>query len=116
MATGFAAADDAAVAVGQLAEQVEVLVVDEHRTRTDAVDADRVFLDNAAGGSRFALGNHVGTYNDCSVVAAAHSASGALYCSEGLAGRKVLCGRELREISTRGTDFEATGYGIGSGR
>src|SRR6187549_1919611 len=47
VATSLAAAYDAAVTVGQLAQQVEVLVVDEHRPGTDAVDADGVFLDDA---------------------------------------------------------------------
>jgi hypothetical protein len=58
VATGLAAADDAAVTVGQLAQQVEILVVDEHRPGTDAVDAHGVPLDDAASGSGLTLRNH----------------------------------------------------------
>ncbi len=50
-AAGLAAADDASVAVGQLAKQIKIFVVDEHRTRTHAVDANRVFLSNLDVGS-----------------------------------------------------------------
>src|SRR5690606_6301453 len=50
VATGLAAADDAAVAVGQLAQQIKILVVDEHRPGADAINANRVLLDDAAGG------------------------------------------------------------------
>ena len=46
MATGLATADDASVSIGQLAQQVEILVVDVHGTRSDAIDEDRVFLGN----------------------------------------------------------------------
>ena len=44
VAAGLAAADDAAVAVGELAQQVEVFVVDVHRPRRDALDVDRIAL------------------------------------------------------------------------
>jgi hypothetical protein len=44
LATGLAAADDAAVAIGELAEQIEILVIDVHRTRTFAIDANRILL------------------------------------------------------------------------
>ncbi len=47
----LATAHNATVTVGQLAEQVEVFVIDKHRTRTDAVDADRVFFSNFDVGS-----------------------------------------------------------------
>lgn len=44
MAARLAAADDASVPIRELAQQIEVLVVDVHRPRLDAVDADRVLL------------------------------------------------------------------------
>ena len=36
--------DDLPMAVGQLAQQIQVLVVDIHWPRTDTVDVDRVLL------------------------------------------------------------------------
>lgn len=44
VATGLATADDAAVTVGQLRKQVEVFVVDVHRTRGLAINVDGVAL------------------------------------------------------------------------
>ncbi len=61
LATGLAAADNAAVAVGELAQQVEILVVDKHRTGTFAIDANGILLGNllvaatAAGGLAFVV-------------------------------------------------------------
>ena len=43
-ATAFAATDDFALPIGELAEQIEILVVDVHRTRTFAVDENRILL------------------------------------------------------------------------
>ena len=42
VAAGLAAADDSAVPVRELREQVEIFVVDVHRARLVAVDEDRV--------------------------------------------------------------------------
>ncbi len=65
VATGFAAADNSPVPIGELAQQVEVLVIDVHRARGAAADVDRVPLGRpldirltlvlvAAAGLRFA--------------------------------------------------------------
>src|SRR5688572_5603638 len=43
-AAGLAAAHDLAVAVNHLLEQLDVLVIDEHRTRPLAIDEQRVLL------------------------------------------------------------------------
>ena len=43
-AAALAAADDLALAAGELGEQFEVFVIDVHRPRTFAVDEDRIFL------------------------------------------------------------------------
>jgi len=43
-AAAFAAADDLAVAVDQFLEEFDVLVIDEHRARADAIDPDGAFL------------------------------------------------------------------------
>ncbi len=56
VATCLTTADNSAMAVGQLAEQIEIFVIDEHRTRTDTIDADRVFLGEF--GSVFPFSNH----------------------------------------------------------
>jgi hypothetical protein len=61
LAAGLPAADDAAVAVGELAQQIEILVIHEHRTRTFAIDANGILLGDllhAAG--RLALKHNLG--------------------------------------------------------
>ncbi len=42
--TAFATADDFALAIDELAQQFQILVVDVHRTRTFAVNKDGVFF------------------------------------------------------------------------
>ena len=61
VAAGFAAADDFAVAVDQLRQQVEVLVVDEHGLGRHAVDPHRVGLRGAAD-IRFLVGDHFNAF------------------------------------------------------
>lgn len=46
VAARLAAADDFAVAVGELRQQVDVFVVDVHRLGADAIDEDRILLGN----------------------------------------------------------------------
>lgn len=48
-ATAFAAADDLSLPAGELAEQLQVLIVNVHRSRASAVDEDWIFLLGAAG-------------------------------------------------------------------
>src|SRR5687767_8048056 len=58
VAARLAAAHDAAVTVGQLAQQIEILVINEHRARTDAVDPDGISLRDATEGGGLALWDH----------------------------------------------------------
>jgi len=44
LAASLATTDNLSVPIGQLAEQVEILVIDKHGTRADAIDANGVFL------------------------------------------------------------------------
>ena len=43
-ATALATANDLALPIGQFGQQVEILVVDVHRTRTFAIDKNRILL------------------------------------------------------------------------
>ena len=43
-AAALAAANDLTLAIGELAQQIEILVVDEHRTGTLAIDENRILL------------------------------------------------------------------------
>src|SRR5262245_49565450 len=55
---GLAADDDATVAIDQLFEQFDILVVDVHRPRTFTVDKDRILLLRLCTGSRLPLGTN----------------------------------------------------------
>lgn len=50
LATGLATTYNAAVPIGELAEQIQVFVIHEHGTRSNAIDAYRVFLGGAPNG------------------------------------------------------------------
>ena len=50
----LAAADDATVAINQLLQQFDVLIIDVHRTRTLAVNEQRIFADGFCFGFCFA--------------------------------------------------------------
>ncbi len=56
LTTRFAAANNPTVTVGQLAQQVEILVVDVHRTRAYAIDTNGVLLGNF--NVRFSFGHN----------------------------------------------------------
>ena len=58
-AAGLAAADDFAVAVDELLEQLDVLVIHEHRPGPDAVDPDRILLLDLDPRLRLPLGTGV---------------------------------------------------------
>ena len=47
------------MSIGQLAEQVEIFVVDKHRTGTHAIDADRIFFGDFDVGS---FGHNLGSW------------------------------------------------------
>lgn len=49
LATGLAAADDAAMTIGQLAEHIQIFVIDEHGPRSLTINADGIPLGNLLG-------------------------------------------------------------------
>lgn len=55
-ATGLSPADDFAVTIHQLLEQLEVLVIDVHRARPLAINEQRILLDRFGLGLGLALG------------------------------------------------------------
>ncbi len=46
LATGLTTADNPAMTIGQLAEQIQILVIDEHRTWANAIDANGILFGN----------------------------------------------------------------------
>ena len=59
VAAGLATTNNPTMTVGQLAQQVEILVVDEHGTGNDPIDRNRIFLDDLTAGSWFTLRDHL---------------------------------------------------------
>lgn len=53
LATCLAPADDAAMAIGQLAEHIQIFVIDEHGPRSLTIDKDGIPLSNFLGDFSF---------------------------------------------------------------